>query len=324
MKAIHINGYGKSDVLNVLDGPKPEPQGNQVLIKIIASSVNAADWHIMMGKPKFARIGMGLFKPKWKVLGSDLSGIIESAGPEVEKFKVGDEVYANIFGAGLGAFQEFVCVSEDVINHKPNNLSFDEAAAIPLAGQTALQGIRDNCALKAGEHILIHGASGGVGTFAVQIAKDLGARVTAVCSTGKVSLAKALGADEVIDYKQTDFTKQGKKYDAILGVNGYLSLSDIQNCLNPNGRFALIGGTNKSYIEALLKMPLLPKKNGIKMNIVNMKATVQDLNQLTTMAEKGALKVVLDKTYPLEKVPKAIDYVFEGHATGKVVIHNQD
>ena len=239
MKAIVYTHYGPPEVLKLEDVQKPVPQDDEVLVKVHAASANAADWHLMRGQPFLMRLmGFGLLKPKNTILGSDIAGRVEAVGRNVKQFQPGDEVFGNI----QGGFAEYVCAREDALVLKPANISFEEAAAVPLAALTALHGIRDKGQIKPGQKVLINGASGGVGTFAVQIAKYFWAEVTAVCSTEKMEMARSIGADHVIDYTQEDFTKSGWHYDLILGVNGFRSIFDYKRALSPRGIYVMAGG----------------------------------------------------------------------------------
>jgi NADPH:quinone reductase-like Zn-dependent oxidoreductase len=233
MKAMIYTQYGAADVIHAAEVPPPAPKDNEVLIKIHAASINSADYRLMHGQPFMVRFVYGLFKPRHTILGSDIAGRVEAVGKAVTQFKVGDEVYGDLSNAGLGGFAEYACAPENVIVRKPQNLSFEEAAAVPMAAITALQALRDKGQVCAGQRVAINGASGGVGTFAVQIAKTLGAHVTAICSTRNLEAVRALGADQVIDYTQTDFTASGQHYDVIVGVNGYHPLE--QACAQPDG-----------------------------------------------------------------------------------------
>src|SRR4051812_32599733 len=245
MRAITFYEYGPPSVLKLEERPDPIPASGQVLVKVRSSSMNAADWHILRADPFLARFAVGLFKPKHNVLGCDLAGVVEAVGPNVTRLKVGDAVMGELGSSGWGAFAERVCAPEGVLAVKPANISFDEAAAAPLAGVTAVQGLRRAARLSPGETVLVNGASGGVGSFAVQLAKVLGGRVTAVVSTRNVELARSLGADEVLDYTQTDFTQNGQQYDVILAANGYHPLRDYKRALAPGGRFLMTGGAGK-------------------------------------------------------------------------------
>jgi NADPH:quinone reductase-like Zn-dependent oxidoreductase len=320
MHAITFYEYGSPSVLKYEERPDPVPDSNQVLVKVRACSMNAADWHILRADPFLARFAVGLFKPRYNVLGCDLAGVVEAVGSGVKRFRVGDEVMGELGSSGWGAFGERVCAPEDVLVLKPSNIGFDEAAAAPLAGVTAVQGLHRQSQLKAGESVLVNGASGGVGSFAVQVAKALGAKVTAVVSTRNVELARSLGADQVLDYTQTNFTRTGERYDVILAVNGYHPLWDYKRALAPGGRFVMTGGAGKQLAETLLLGGLASLGSGKRLGFVTMKSNLEDLEYLRDRLADGSVRSVIDRSYPLEKVPEALAYLEEGHARGKVVI----
>lgn len=318
MKAIVFEKYGPPDVLELKEIEIPRPKENQVLIKIFAASLNAYDWHMLTAQPFLVRtMGGGFLRPKNPFLGADIAGRIEEVGSAVEQFKVGDEVYGDI---GHGGFAEYACARENKLALKPTNLSFEEAAAVPMAGMTALQGLRDKGGLQPGQKVLIYGASGGVGTFAVQIAKVLGAEVTAVCSTAKLEQARALGADHVIDYTREDFSRNGKQYDLILGVNGHRPLSAYKRALAPQGRYVMAGGKNAQIFGAMLLGPLMSQRGGKQLGGVSATISQKDLITLKEWLEAGKIRPVIDRRYPLSETAEALRYVYAGHASGKVVI----
>ena len=296
----------------------PVPGPGKVLVQVRACSMNAADWHILRADPFLARFMVGLRRPRYNVLGCDLAGEVQAVGPGVTRFKMGDAVMGEMGSSGWGAFAEQVCAPEDVLALKPPNLRFDEAAAAPLAGVTALQGLK-RAELKPGERILVNGASGGVGTFAVQLAKTLGGKVTAVCSTPNVELARSLGADHVIDYAKADFTASSDRYDVILAANGYQTLSRYKSALTPSGRFVMTGGAGKQMAEAIFLGPFA-STGGKRLSFLSMKSNREDLEFLRDRMADGSVRSVIDRSYPLEKVPEALAYLEEGHARGKVVI----
>jgi NADPH:quinone reductase-like Zn-dependent oxidoreductase len=261
-------------------------------------------------------MGGGLFKPKNTRLGADIAGRIEAVGKTVKQFKPGDEV----FGMVRGGFAEYTCSPEDALVLKPVNLSFEEAAAVPMAGVTALQGLRDEGKIQLGQKVLVNGASGGVGTYAVQIAKMYGAEVTAVCSTRNLDQARSIGADHVIDYTKEDFTKSGKHYDLIFAANGYHSLSDYKRALTPKGIYVMAGGSKAQIFQAMLMGSLMSEKGGRKMGGVGAKRSQKDLAILKELLEAGRIVPVIDKRYPLSEAAEALRYLGEGHARGKVVI----
>jgi len=328
MKAIVYREYGAADVLRLEQVDKPLPNDNQVLIKVRAASVNPLDWHYMHGKPYLMRIdGSAFLKPKNTRLGSDVAGVVEAVGTNVTQFKPGDEV----FGAGPGAFAEYVLAGQNRIALKPGNMSFEQAAAVPIAALTALQSLRDNGRLRPGQKVLINGASGGVGTFAVQIAKSLGAEVTGVCSTRNVDMVRALGADHVIDYTREDFTQSTERYDVIIDNVSNHALSDITRSMKPDGRYVLIGaaggpndgkwlGPMIGAIKALILSPFLSQDVG--MMLANI--TTSDLLVLKELMDSGKVTPLIDRTYTLSEVPAAIAYVEAGRARGKVIIRLED
>jgi NADPH:quinone reductase-like Zn-dependent oxidoreductase len=320
MKAIYFDHYGPPEVLSLREVPKPVPQAGEVLIKVRASSVNAADWHIMRADPFPARLMFGLFKPKFHFLGLDLAGVVEAVGSGVSEFKVGDEAFGCLSFPALGAFAEYVCVREDLLALKPVNMDFEEAAAVPLAGGTALRALVDYGKVKAGMKVLINGAAGGVGTFAVQIAKAQGAEVTAVCSERNLEQARALGATHVIDYAKEDFTRSDKRYDMILAANGYHPLSAYKRALAPGGVYGMTGGKGRQMAEALFFGKLLAIGSGKTLGTVDYKPRKSDVLYLKGLIEAGKLVSAIDKRFSLEQVPAAIAYLEEGHARGKVVI----
>ncbi|MBS1967496.1 MAG: NAD(P)-dependent alcohol dehydrogenase [Chloroflexi bacterium SZAS-1] len=318
MKAIVNTQYGSPDVLRMLEVAKPTPKENEVLIKIHAVAVNAADWHLLKADPFLVRLQFGLFKPKYTILGADIAGRVEAVGQNVKKLKVGDDVFGNSSSSGWGGYAEYAAVREDVLVLKPANITFEEAAAVPMAAVTALLGLKEG-KIQQGQTVLINGASGGVGTFAIQIAKVLGAEVTAVCSTRNVELARSLGADHVIDYTKEDFTKSGKQYDLILAANGYHSLTDYQRALSPNGQYVMTGGTTAQMFEVLLFGRLRSKGNQ-KMGNILAKHSQEELEFIAGLLADGTVKPVIAKRYALAQTADAIRCVEEGHAQGKVVI----
>lgn len=320
MKAIICPAYGSPDILRLQEVAQPTPKANEVLVKIHAASVNAADWHLLRADPFLVRLMFGLFKPKVQILGSDIAGEVATVGAAVKQFQPGDLVFGDLSGVGLGAFAEYVAVLETALALKPANLSYTQAAAAPLAAITALQGLRDHGKLQPGHKVLINGASGGVGTFAVQIAKALGAEVTAVCSTTKVDLVRSLGADHVIDYTKADFARNGQQYDLILAANGNRSLADYRRALTPTGIYVMVGGTMTQLFQAMLLGPWYSLRSRQKLGNMLAQPNQQDLLFLKELLEAGKIAPVIDRSYPLAAVPDAIRYVEAGHARGKVVI----
>ena len=321
MKAIVYNQYGPPEVLQLIEMEKPIPKDDQVLVKVYAASVNAAEWHLLTADIFLVRLMTGgLLKPKNTRLGSDVAGRVEAVGGNVTQFRPGDEVFGDIASSSSGSFAEYVAVSEMALALKPANLSFEQAAAAPLAGITALQGLRDQGHIQSGQKVLINGASGGVGTFAVQIAKVFGAEVTAVTSTGKLDQALSLGADHVIDYTKDDFTQNGQQYDLILAVNGYHPLSAYQRALAPQGIYVMAGGTPAQIFQALLLGPLKSKSGGKKITSLTAHANQKDLVILKELLEGGKIVPAIDRTYPLSETAEALRYLGAGHARGKIVI----
>ena len=321
MRAIVYEEYGSPDVLNFQEVEKPAPMEDEVLVKVHAASVNAADWHLLRADPFLVRLmGFGLLRPKYKILGADVAGRVEAVGTNVSQFQPGDEIFGDLSGDGFGGFAEFVCASEDALASKPAKVSFKEAAAVPLAAVTALQGLRNKAQVRQGQKVLINGASGGVGTFAVQIAKSFGAEVTGVCSTSKVDMVRSLGADHVIDYTQEDFTKNGQHYDLILAANGYHPISDYKRALSLEGTYVMTGGSGAQMFQSMTLGPILSMTGNKKLGNLSMKANTGDLIFMKGLLEAGEVTPVIDRTYPLAEVPEAMRYLEEGHARGKVVI----
>src|SRR5215472_11909819 len=323
MKAIVYCDYGVAN-LKLQEIEKPAPADDQVLVKIRATSVNPYDWHFIEGTPKIMRLGVGLRKPKDTRLGVDYAGTVEAVGKNVTQFKPGDEV----FGGKSGAFAQYVCVRQDrLIALKPTNITFDEAGAVDIAGVTALQAVRDKANVQPGQKVLINGASGGVGTFAVQIAKNMGAEVTGVCSTRNVDLVKSLGADHVIDYTKEDFTKGDQKYDVLLdNVGTTHSLSECRRVLTPHGKYVLVGGggaSEQGFFGALklpIKAMIYSKFVNQKMGMMMAQLKQTDLQWFAEQMQNGKIKAVIDRTYKLDEIQQAVAYVEQGHARGKVVI----
>lgn len=321
MKAIVYHNYGSPDVLKLEEVQKPIPGDDEVLIKIHAASVNAYDWHLLRADPFLVRLmGGGFLKPKHKILGTDIAGQVEAVGRNVKQFQPGDTIFGDTSACGNGGFAEYVSVPESALALKPANLTFEEAAAVPMAAVTALQGLRDKGQIQPGQKVLINGASGGVGTFAVQLAKVFGAEVTAVCSTRKLDMARSLGADQVIDYTQEDFTQNGQRYDLILAANGYHPILDYKRALSPQGIYVMAGGSGAQMFQAVLLGPLISMIGGQKIGSVTAKPNQQDLVFMRELLEAGKVVPVIDRCYPLSETAEAIRYLEEGHARGKVVI----
>jgi len=321
MKAIVYHEYGSPDVLELEEIDRPVVKDDEVLVRVRASSANPADWHFMRGVPYVMRPQSGLRKPKNAFLGRDIAGEVEAVGKDVTGFRPGDGVFANV---GSGGFAEYASVPEDFLVQKPVNLTFEQAAAVPLAALTALQGLRDAGHLQPEQKVLIVGASGGVGTFAVQIAKSLGADVTGVCSTRNVELVRSLGADHVIDYTQGDFTQSGQKYDLIFQLAGTSSPSDLRRSLTSEGTLVLSSGDSDGRwigpVDRLVKAVVLSPFVSQKLGSFLAKENKEDLQFLKELIEAGDVTPVIDRTYVLSETPEAIRYLEEGHARGKVVI----
>ena len=316
MKAIVCTKYGSPDVLQLQDVAKPAPKDDEVLIKIHAASINSRDWRMMRANPFFIRLAPGSFlQPKNKILGADVAGRVDSVGRYVKQFKPGDDVFGYLPSAtGRGTFAEYVCANENVIALKPANLTFEQVAAVPVAALTALHGLRNNGNLQPEQKVLINGASGGVGTFAVQLAKAFGAEVTAVCSTRNLDLVRSLGADHVIDYTRDDFTRHGQRYDLILAVNGYHSLSDYLRALSPEGRYVDAGGPMLQLFQAALQGRRAAKTGGQKISIVSLVQNQQDLVLMKELLESGQVVPVIDACYPLSRTAEALWYFEKEHA----------
>ncbi len=319
MKAIMRTKYGSPDVLELLEINKPVPMDNQLLVRVHAAAVNPLDWHILRGEPFLVRLmGFGLLKPKHQILGADMAGRVEAVGKNVIQFKSGDEV----FGSSMGGFAEYACVCEDKLVLKPAAMTFEQAAAVPVAGITALQALRDHGRIQAGHYVLINGASGGVGTFAVQIAKALGAHVTGVCSGRNLEMVRSIGADQVIDYTKEEFWRSGKEYDLILDNAAFQSISKSLHALKATGVYVLVGGSSStaSILRSLILNPLISKIKGRK--VVSFMANVnqRDLAVLKELLEAGKVVPVIDRKYSLSEVPQTIRYVEKGHTRGKVVV----
>jgi len=320
MAAIQRRCYGPPQVLELVHVPRPAPAAGQLLVKVHAASVNPLDWHVMRGKPYVMRMDSGIGVPKNAGMGYDFSGSVESVGAAVTKFKIGDDV----FGGRRGAFAEYLVVDEADVARKPANASHTDAAAVPIAAVTALQALRNEGHLTAGQKVLINGASGGVGTYAVQIAKALGAEVTGVCSTRNVGLVASLGADRVLDYKNVDFTRDAARYDLVVDTVGNRSIGEVLGVLQPQGIYVVVGAPgNDPWLGPLSKL-LAAKVRGaftdhpLKFFIADLNA--RDLGEIANLMLSGRVKSVIDRAYPLAQVPQAIAYLEEGHARGKVVI----
>ncbi|MDA0242578.1 MAG: NAD(P)-dependent alcohol dehydrogenase [Chloroflexi bacterium] len=320
MKAIIFPTYGSPDVLQLQEVPQPMPKEDEVLVKVVAAAANPLDWHRLRADPFIVRLGDGFWRPKNPKLGADMAGQVAAVGSRVTEFQIGDEVFGDV---GSGGFAEYVCAKEKALAHKPANLSFAQAAAVPVAGFTALQGLRDKGQIKQGQKVLVNGASGGVGTFAVQIAKAWGAEVTAVCSGRNLDLVRSIGADHAIDYTQTDFTRTGQQYDLIYDAIGNRSVRDLRRALKPNGIASVAGFTTLSRMLLLAVQGTWVSKTSDKE--IGMMSTAnpnkKDLLVLKELLETGKVVPVLDKHYPLAETAEAIRYLESGRARGKVIIN---
>jgi NADPH:quinone reductase-like Zn-dependent oxidoreductase len=311
MKAIVYTKYGPPEVLQLKEVEKPVPKDNEVLVKVHAVGVNASDWEGLRGKPLYARV-MGLFKPGKKILGSDIAGRVEAVGKNVKQFKPGDEVFGDILGH-MGGFAQYVCAPENTLLQKPAGMTFEEAAALPQSAVIALQGIRDKGQVQPGNRVLINGASGGIGTFAVQIAKHFGAEVTGVCSTRNLDMVRSLGADHVIDYTREDFTQNGQRYDLILDIKAFRSISDYEHALSPQGMYVLAGGS----VTRILQTAIAGKDRMVNYQV---RPSQEDLVFMKELIEAGKLVPVIDKRYKLSEVPEALRHFTEGRHSGKIVV----
>ncbi len=321
MKAIVYTEYGPPEVLQLKEVEKPTAQDNEILVKVHAASINYSDWALVRGEPFLIRLMTGgLLKPKYTILGKDIAGRVEAVGRNVKQFQPGDEVYGDLSDCGFGAFAEYVSVPENAVALKAVNLTFEEAAAVPEAAVVALQGLRDKGQIQPGQKVLINGASGGIGTFAVQIAKSFGAEVTGVCSTRNLDLVRSIGVDQVIDYTQEDFTQNGQRYDLILATVGYRSIFDYKRALSPKGICVVTGGSMAQIFQPMLLGPWITMTGSKKMVNLSNRPNQKDLAFMKELVEAGKVVPVIDRHYPLSEVAEALRYYGEGHAQGKVVI----
>ncbi|MCH7574931.1 MAG: NAD(P)-dependent alcohol dehydrogenase [Candidatus Marinimicrobia bacterium] len=321
MKAIVYTKYGSPDVLQLREVAKPDPKDNEVLIKVHAASVNSWDWDLLRGTPFLVRlVSFGLLKPKYETPGADISGRVEAVGRNAKQFQPGDEVFGDLSGSGWGGFAEYVCAPENLLALKPSGITFEEAAAVPQAALLALQGLRDKGQIQPGQKVLINGAGGGVGTFAVQIAKSYGAEVTGVDSMGKLEMLRSIGADHVIDYTQEDFTQNGQRYDLILDVMAHHSMFDYKRALSPRGIYVMVGGATAQIFQVLLLGPWFSLTGSKKLGALALKPNPSDLELMMEYIEAGKVVPVIDRRYRLSEVAEAFRYFGEGHAQGKVVI----
>jgi NADPH:quinone reductase-like Zn-dependent oxidoreductase len=321
MKAIVYEAYGPPDVLQLKEVEKPAPGEDEVLVSVHAAAVNYGDWALLRGEPFVVRLmSGGLRRPKNTILGADIAGRVEAVGPDVTQFQPGDEVFGDISACGFGGFAEYVAAPENALALKPANISFEEAAAVPMSGVVALQGLRDQGEIQSGQKVLIVGASGGNGTFAVQIAKSFGAEVTGVCSTRNADMVGSIGADHVIDYTQEDFAQGEGRYDLILAAGGYRSIFDYRRALSPGGRYVMVGGAMAQVYEAMLLGPFVSMIGSQRLVNLSAMPDQEDLAFVGKLIEAGKVVPVIDRRYPLNEVPEALRYYGEGHCQGKVVI----
>jgi NADPH:quinone reductase-like Zn-dependent oxidoreductase len=319
MRAIVQHRYGSADVLRLERVSRPEPADNEVLIQVRAAGLSRGTWHLMTGKPYLMRLGLGFRGPKKRVIGQDLAGTVVAVGSTVTRFSVGDEV----FGTGQGSFAEYAAAREDKLARKPVDITFEQAASVPISALTALQGLRDAGRVKPAQKVLIVGASGGVGSFAVQLAKAFGAEVTGVCSAQKLDLVRSLGADHVIDYTTTDFANGAHRYDLILDIGGNSNLARLRRTLTPRGTLVIVGGEDSGnwtgmsrQLRAVALSPFIRQRLAMFMATQN----VSDLEQLTHLIEAGSISPTIDRTFPLDRMPDAMRYLEAGKARGKITV----
>jgi NADPH:quinone reductase-like Zn-dependent oxidoreductase len=321
MKAVVYEEYGPPDVLQLEEVEKPVPKDDEVLVSVHAAAVNYVDWSLLRGIPFLIRMmSGGLSRPKNTILGADVAGRVEAIGRGVTQFQPGDEVFGDISDYGFGGFAEYVSAPESQLVRKPANVSFEEAAAVPMSGVVALQALRNRGRIQSGQKVLIVGASGGNGTFAVQIAKSFGAEVTGVCNTRNLDMVRSIGADHVIDYTREDFAAGEQRYDLILGAGGYRSIFDYRRALRPEGTYVMVGGAMAQVYEAMLLGPLVSMMGSQRLVNLSAMSDHEDLAFVGQLIEAGKVVPVVDRSYPLDEVPEALRYYGEGHSRGKVVI----
>jgi len=318
MKAVVYTRYGPPDVLRVTNVATPVPKDNEVLVRVAAVSLNASDWEVLRGKPLYSRIG-GPFRPRHHILGSDIAGRVEAAGGQVTRFRPGQDVFADILSS-MGGFAEYVCVPAAALVPMPAGLTYAEAAALPQAGAIALQGIQDKGQIRPGHKVLINGAGGGSGMYAIQLAKLTGAEVTGVDNAEKLEFMRSLGADHVIDYTRDDFTRTGRTYDLILDVAAHRPAFAYQRSLTRGGRYLYVGGSVPALLQVLLIGPVIGRAEGKKIRLLAVRQGAQHLTPLVELCQAGKIVTVIDRRYPLSETPAALRYLGEGHAKGKVVI----
>ena len=318
MKAVVYTRYGSPDVLRIADVETPVPKDGEVLVKVCAVSLNGSDWEVLRGKPLYSRIG-GPFRPRRHILGSDIAGRVEAAGPGTTLLRVGDDVFADAF-SHLGGFAEYVCLPESVLARMPAGMTHEEAAALPQAGVIALQGILDKGRVQPGDKVLINGAGGGSGMYAIQLAKLHGAEVTGVDNGEKLEFMRRLGADYVIDYTREDFTRNGRTYDVILDLAAHRSVFAYRGSLSPGGRYLYVGGSVATLLQTLLLGPLIGRARDKKLRLLVVRQGVQNVAQLVELCQAGKVATHIDRRYSLTDAPEAMRYFGEGHAKGKVVV----
>ncbi len=320
MQAMTYRAYGAPDVLQSTTVAMPVPEASEVLVQVHAASLNQADLYLLRGEPLVARLFSGLRRPKHPILGADIAGRVVAIGSGVKTFQPGDAVYGDLSATGRGGFAEFVCAREEALAPKPASLSYGQAAAVPMAAVTALQGLRAAGPVAAGERVLVHGASGGVGTFAVQLARAMGAQVTAVCSARHLEQARTFGAEHVIDYTQEDFTRDGRRYDLILVVNGRRSLAEYRRALSPRGRLVVAGGDVGTILQATLLGPVLSLIHRVTVRSLAARPSRDYLRFVGQLLDSGVVVPAIDRCYPLRELPEAMRYLANGHAGGKIII----
>lgn len=321
MKAVVYNRYGTPGELFFTTIEKPAPKKNEVLVKVIASSINSWDWDMLKGKPLLVRMISGIFKPKYKILGADIAGVVEAVGIHVKDFKPGDEVFGDIAGAGFGGFAEYVAVPEKLLAKKIPTLSYEQAAALPQAGLLAIQGLRYKKPLQAGQQLLINGAGGGAGPIALQYAKSIGAKVTCVDKEEKFDLLRSHGADELIDYRKTDYTKSGIQYDYILDVIAHKKTADYKRALKPGGVFAMVGGSMGGLLfQMMFIQPFLSKFRSKQLGIMGYQVNREGLEELCSLFKEGKINPVIDKVFSLKNTAEAFQYYEQGLFSGKIII----
>ncbi len=320
MKAIVYKQYGSPDVLRLEDVPMPLPKDNEVQIKVKAASINSRDWDMLTGKPKLYRMIYGLLKPRYPIIGTDISGIVTEVGSLVKTIQVGDEVFGANPEDGFGAFAEYICLPDRLVCHKDTEMSFEEAACIPEAGLLAYQGLNSNNGIKAGQKVLINGGGGGAGTFAIQVAKHYGAHVTGVDSDNKLDTMLALGADEVLDYRKQDFCLNKQLYDFILDCQATRAYKNCRASLKPSGTYAAIGGKVSIILQLAFLGSLLPRKQGNKLGLVIYRPNVKDFKAMSDLIKTGIVRPVIDKCFKLNETPQAMHYFASGKFKGKIVI----